>query len=259
MFPVSRLRSAGKAFVIHLGLSTLVAALAASVVLGLWFPYPYRELAGGQHLLWVLVGVDVVCGPLLTAILFNPQKSTRELRIDLTLVACIQLGALAYGLHSSAQARPVVLAFEVDRFVAVTAADLYQKPSEQASHDLSWRGPKLVGTRAPRDQAEALASLDLSLRGVEPSSRPDWWQAYETSLSEVKDRMRPISALRSQKSSNDQAILDNAVQKTGQRTDQIFYVPLVSRKSLDEWIVLLDPNARIIGYAPLGGFEGTGS
>jgi hypothetical protein len=258
MISVSRLRAAGKAFVIHLGLSALVAGGAASVVLGLWFPYPYRDLAGGQHLLWVLVGVDVVCGPLLTAILFNPQKSSRELRIDLTLVACIQLAALAYGLHSSAEARPVVLAFEVDRFVVVAAADLYRKPSELASHELSWVGPELVGTRTPRDQAEALASLDLSLRGIEPSGRPDWWQAYEASRSEVIGRMHPISALRSQKSSNDQAILDKAAQQTGQRPDQIFYLPLVSRKSLDEWIVLLDPQARIIGYAPLGGFEGAG-
>ena len=68
----SRYAAAAKASGIHLLASSGIALLAAVVVFLVWFPYPYRELVGGQFLFWVLVGVDVVCGPLLTAVLYNP-------------------------------------------------------------------------------------------------------------------------------------------------------------------------------------------
>ena len=132
-----RLHAATKATCIHLVISIVVAIFAATIVLGLWFPPPYRSLAGGQHLFWILVGVDVVCGPLLTAVIFNPHKSRRELLFDLTLVATIQTAALAYGLHSISEARPVVLAFEVDRFVAVSSAQI-NRDSLHTSQALSW-------------------------------------------------------------------------------------------------------------------------
>lgn len=249
-----RLRTAAKAFVIHLGWSILVATFAGALVLGLWFPYPYRVVAGGQHLFWVLVGVDVVCGPLLTALLFNPQKSRRALRFDLTLIASVQLSALVYGLHSISGARPVVLAFEVDRFVAVTASQVYSPALTTAPGQLSWTGPVLVGTRGPKDGAEALASIDLSLQGIEPSARPDWWQPYESSRAAVRQRMRPLSNLHGKLPADKQALVNTSVQQTARQLENIYYLPLVSHKSLDEWVVLLDEDAHIIGHAPVSGF-----
>lgn len=250
-----RLRAAVRAFVIHLGLSILVAAIAGALVLGLWFPYPYRALAGGLQLFWVLVGVDVVCGPLLTAILFNPQKSHRALRFDLTLIATIQLAALLYGLHSISEARPVALVFEVDRFVAVAARQVNPQALATTRQRLSWSGPELVGTRGPKDGAETLASINLSLQGIEPSARPDWWQSYDLSRPTVQQRMRPLRVLHSKLPVDGQATVNAAAKKTRLQIEKINYLPLVSHKSLDGWIVFLDEEARIIGYAPVGGFN----
>jgi hypothetical protein len=56
------------ASVLHLSASCLVATLAAWVVFSLWFPYPYREASGGVELFGLIVTVDVLLGPLLTAI-----------------------------------------------------------------------------------------------------------------------------------------------------------------------------------------------
>ena len=67
-----------RAFGIHLSLSLLVAALAAVVVFGVWYPYPYRDISGGRDLFLLIVGVDVVLGPLVTFTVFNPKKSRRE-------------------------------------------------------------------------------------------------------------------------------------------------------------------------------------
>ncbi|MDB0572861.1 hypothetical protein LBW59_19030 [Ralstonia solanacearum] len=239
-------------------MSALVALGAAAVVLGLWFPYPFRTLSGGQHLFWVMVGVDVVCGPLLTALLFSPAKSRRELTLDLSLIALTQLVALLYGLYSISLARPVVLAFEADRLIAVSAAQIDSSDLAQALppfRALSWKGPILLGTRSPKDADEVLKSLDMSMQGLGPSARPGWWQSYEKSQPFVRQRMKKLEHLRAGLSPSGQAAVDAAVKKTGIPIDRLYYLPVVSKTSLDGWIALLDEQGMVMDYAPVGGFD----
>jgi len=59
---------------IHLGISAMIAALVVWIMLYLWYPEPYFRVSGGQTLLLLLIGVDVVIGPLLTLIVFDPRK-----------------------------------------------------------------------------------------------------------------------------------------------------------------------------------------
>lgn len=257
MFDSVRVRAAMHAMVVHLCLSVLVASLMAALVFGIWFPYPFRDLAGGRILFWILIGVDVVCGPLLTGIVFDPRKSRRELTLDLSLIALVQLGALVYGAYSISQARPVVLAFETDRFVAVSASQIDITDLPRAApqwQSLSWGGPILVGTRTSRDGLETLKSIEMSLQGIEPSARPDWWQSYDKSRPFAIQRMKSLSVMRDSQPPEAQVSIDAAVQKTGLPINQIHYLPLVSQKYLDNWIALLDHHANIVGYAPIGGF-----
>lgn len=257
MINPSRLRAASKAALIHLGLSAFVGIATAAIVFGVWFPYPYRELAGGQYLFLILVSVDVVCGPLLTAVLFNPLKSRRELALDLSLVAVVQLAALVYGVHVISQARPVVLAFETDRLVAVSAAQIDPADLGQAPpglQKLSWTGPVLVGTRGPKDGGETLRSVLLSADGLEPSARPGWWQAYENNRPQIQQRMKKLADLRAARGPLAQSEIDAAAAKTGLPLADLFYLPLTSQKMLDGWVALLDREARIVGHAPVDGF-----
>lgn len=247
----TRIHAAGKAAFLHLCISGLMAALVAAVVFGLWFPYPYRELAGGFQLFWILIAVDVVCGPLLTAFVFNPRKSRRELALDLSLIGLLQLAALGYGLYTISLARPVALVFETDRMVAVSAASIFSVEKKS----LSWTGPLLLATREPKDGQETLKSVGLSLQGIEPSARPDWWQDYALSIPTVQKKMKPLQPFRAGLSADHQRALDSAVQKTKLSVEQLHYLPLVAGKNLDSWIALLDGSARIVGFAPLGGFN----
>ena len=73
-----RLRASG----IHLGISLCIATLAAVVVFGLWYPYPYREISGGRSLFMLVVCVDVVMGPLITLLIFSTKKTRRHLAAD---------------------------------------------------------------------------------------------------------------------------------------------------------------------------------
>ncbi|NTV87211.1 MAG: pilus assembly protein, partial [Burkholderiaceae bacterium] len=113
-----------RAAAVHLCISLLVAGVAAGLVFGLWYPYPYREISGGRELFLLVVAVDVVLGPLVTFVVFNRTKPRKELVRDLALVGLMQLAGLAYGLWTVHEARPVHLVFEIDRFRAVHAVDV---------------------------------------------------------------------------------------------------------------------------------------
>ena len=254
---VIRLKSAVSAMCVHFLGSALVALCVAAAVFFVWYPWPFYEIVRGRELFWLIIGVDVVCGPLLTMVLWNPIKPRREMVLDLGLVVLIQFSALGYGLHVIADARPIRLVFEVDRFRLVSASEVNidELPlAPQHLEKLPWGGPTLIGIRQPRSGEETLRSIELSLAGQEPSLRPGWWQNYENSRSEVMQRMKPISALRTVRTAPEQAQIDLAVAKVGRPIDEVGYVPLVSKKSLDDWIVLLDRSANIVGYAPVGGF-----
>lgn len=253
----ARLTFAFKALSTHFAASCALALVVAWVVFAYWIPEPYYGLVRAPQLFLVLLGVDVVCGPLLTAILANPIKSRRELLLDFSLVILLQLGALAYGLHTIANVRPVALVFEVDRFVVVSASqvnteDLAQAPA--SLRQLPWNGPQLKGVRAARNGEETLQSIELSLQGIEPSTRPGWWLSYELSRPQVMQRMKPITALYQQASAAQRQVIDEAMRALPQSLEQTFYLPLVSGSQLDSWIVLLDGRANIIGHAPIGGF-----
>ena len=113
-----------RASTVHLGISLCIAALAAALVFGLWYPYPYGEISGGRELFLLVVAVDVVMGPLITLAIFNSTKPRRELIMDFTVVGALQLAALGYGLWTVFAARPVHLVFEYSRMSVVHAIDV---------------------------------------------------------------------------------------------------------------------------------------
>lgn len=253
-----RLPFAFKALGIHLTASCTVALAVAWLVFSVWVPAPYQGLVQAPQLFIVLLLVDVVCGPLLTAVLANPAKPRKELRLDFALVVLVQLCALAYGLHTIANARPVALVFEVDRFAVVSASqvspnELSQAPAE--AQKLPWNGPVLLGIRAPHTPDEKLQSIDLSLQGIEPSARPNWWQSYEISRPQVVARMQPLQVLQQRAPAAQWQLVEAELHKLQRAMAQTFYLPLVSRHQLDSWIVLLDAQANIVGHVAVDGFQ----
>lgn len=251
-----RIRAALRASAIHLGISSLVATLAAVLVFGLWYPFPYRALVGGSALFTLMVLVDVVCGPLLTAVLFNPAKPRSELARDLALVALIQLAALGYGLYTVALARPVHMVFEVDRLRVVTAADIEPGDLEKASppwNTLPWTGPSLIGVRDPVNSVEMLKSVDLSLQGNEPSQRPQWWQDYSLTTARIIAKAQVIEILR-RKHPQQNAMIDSAIRTIDRTESALLWLPLTSFKTT-EWVALIDAKTALpLAYLPLDGF-----
>jgi hypothetical protein len=92
-----------KAAGLHLALSALIALTVVLLLLAVWYPQPYFQAMGGEKLLRLLIGVDVVLGPLITLIIFDPRKPA--LKWDLAAIAALQVTALAYGGVVMFQAR----------------------------------------------------------------------------------------------------------------------------------------------------------
>jgi hypothetical protein len=247
-----------RAGLVHLLASLVVAGLVAAVVFGLWFPDPYREMVGGTELFLLVIAVDVVCGPLLTAVLYNPAKPKKELAIDLTLVVFIQLAALVYGLYTVVQARPIYAVFEVDRLRVVSIADVSSEDWVKARapwNEPHWGAPKLIAVRSPTSGKEKLESIDLALAGKDVAVRPDWWIEWDEKTSAmVLARARDLTDLRPKLSVRSQAALDEAVARSGLPPERLRSLPITSFKNTD-WVALIDnQTAKPVAYAPVDGF-----
>lgn len=253
----ARLITSLRTFGIHFSIGLIVLAFPAFLIFNLWFPYPFKYASGGIHLFWILIAVDVVIGPLLTAIVFNPLKRSREIFFDLAFIALFQIVAFGYGLYSISLARPVILAFETDRFVIVSAAQVDVNKLDSAKQEfqsLSWKGPVLTGTRSPDNSEELMMSIDMSFQGVPPSARPDWWVSYDSNRTLIQIRKKSLSSLRDLSDAHDKVIIDNVLSRADLDISNTYYLPMVSEKDLDGWVVLLSSDNDIVGYIPIGGF-----
>jgi len=226
----------------HLAVSALIAAVCGWLVFGLWYPFPYGELASGRYLFLLLIAVDVTIGPLLSLVVYDPTKTRSELWRDLGVVFALQLGALSYGLHSVAQARPVLLAFEGDRYRIVAIPDidaesLNKRPDAAAR--LGWSGPKLVGVSLlSNSDPDFPKSIMLAMQGVHPAFRPERWVDYDRQYQQAIDRAKPLADLR-RRGTEQSALIEKAVRESGLAEKVLGYLPLASEHRTD-WSVIIN-------------------
>ena len=222
---------------------------------GWWYPYPYRELSGGRELFALVVAVDVVLGPLITLVIFNPAKTRRHLVMDFTVIGLLQVAALAYGLWTVFVARPVHLVFEYHRMAVVHAIDVDSDLLAKAPPSLQTlpvTGPTVIALRPFKNPAEQFDATTAALKGFRLAARSDLWQAYEPARADVLKEAKPVAELRV-RFSNQAAEIDRAIAATGKPVTDLRYLPLLSRKTA--WTVLLDTTtAEPLGYLPLDSF-----
>ena len=190
----SRWQAAGA----HLLICVAIAAAVITLMLGVWYPGPLFEAAGGNGLLYILVGVDVILGPLLTLVVFKSGK--RGMKFDLTVIGLVQLAALAYGVHIVFLARPAFIVFIKDRFELATAADL--DPADLAAakypqfRSPPWNGPLLVAADMPTDPAERTKVVMAMFSGLDLQNFPRYFVPYAERSKEVLARADTIEHLR---------------------------------------------------------------
>jgi hypothetical protein len=251
----SRFQFAIRAALIHLLFSIGVSLLAAWLVFGVWYPFPYRELSGGRELFLLIISVDVVCGPLLTLVLFNPLKPRAELTRDLGLVVIIQVAALGYGIWTVWQARPLFIVQEVDRFKVIAAPDLEGtdlKVLPPALRPGLFGRPIAVAIRLPRDETEREMVLMESVQGGRDySQRPEFYLPYEGDAARRSlNRAKPLAVFLEKRPEQKDEAVKLAIEKKAD-ISQWRYLPVVARQ---DWIAILDKQGQIQGFLKGDGF-----
>ncbi|PID63226.1 MAG: hypothetical protein CR974_02180 [Gammaproteobacteria bacterium] len=135
-----------RAFALHFLVSLLVISLTAYVIFFVWYPAPFYGLYDVKLVFWLLFGIDVIVGPMLTFLVYKKYKKT--LKMDLTVIVVIQIVAFVIGIHSIAKARPAWLLIDKQVIYAISPATL----SENAKTDMplsallkqNWLKPQLV-------------------------------------------------------------------------------------------------------------------
>lgn len=114
----NRFQASGLHFLLSLGILIILLGLMA----GLWFPGETFLYDGGLQGLKILIPVDLVLGPILTLVVFDGKK--KSLKIDLSIIALIQLLALSWGVHQIYSIRSQFIVYYDNTFTSVTKGDL---------------------------------------------------------------------------------------------------------------------------------------
>jgi hypothetical protein len=222
-----------RAFLTHLALSAFVVGTACAVIFFVWYPRPYFEATGAWHVLRVLIGVDLVLGPLLTLILFKPGKW--GLKFDLCVIAFLQLAALIYGLTTIYSERPYFTVFAVDRFYVLARKDVSEGDLEQ------YRIAERIGAKPLRGPVHVVAERPTELKAFQRfleetvfegkpdlERRPEFWQRYDADASEVIARARPLAVLRAARPQASEAIT-KLVAEIGLPEERLAFLPLIAK------------------------------
>lgn len=177
----AKTRAAG----IHIAISFVVFLVLLYFIFFEWYPQPYFAVDGGWQGIRILFGVDVVLGPALTFVIFNPAKRRREIVTDLSLVVLLQISALVWGVFTVHDQRPVaIVAF--DGTLGPVVADAYEKQGIDIRNlaQFDARQPPLIFQRVPHG-AEFTRSIGLRGSGVDRSAQMFLYERFDERLPEL--------------------------------------------------------------------------
>lgn len=243
------------AFLIHLSLSAAIAALSLVVVFFIWYPAPLHTAVGVTQIFLILLAVDITIGPLLTFVVY--KKGKKSLVFDLSVIAALQLAALAYGMNTVFEGRPAFVVFSVDRFEISRAYEIDPASMETALKDnnetarISWLQPKWVGAVGSKNPKRHQEILFTSVVGGN-----DWPQLPElfVPLADVKkqilERAKPLALLRKLHEKDP----DDLTTLAGFKDNEVKWLPLVSNAK--NMTVLVNANsAEVLDIADIDPWE----
>jgi hypothetical protein len=236
---INMMREKFKAFLTHLMISAVVAALAIVLVFFVWYPAPLHTAVGVTQIFLIVLAVDVTIGPLVTFIVFKKGKKT--LKFDLAVVAILQIAALGYGLHTVFIGRPAFVVFNVDRFTVSraheldpTSAGTAEKNNNQSAKE-SWLQPNWVGAVGSKDQKRKNEiTITSALGGADWPQLPELFVPLADVKKLIHERAKPLADLRKL---HDQET-DVLAELSAWKDTDVKWLPL--RSNAKDMVVLVD-------------------
>lgn len=167
-------------FLSHLIFSIFIACMVLALIFWVWYPEPLAKAVGVNQILFMLISIDIVIGPILSFVVYKEGKKT--LVFDLSMIIILQLSALGYGLYNIAQGRPAWIVYYKDSYELIRHTDLIS----DARHISPWFGPKYVGVKLSSDPKIFSEELSLELAGYSLAQYPEKYIKVDL----VKDDMK---------------------------------------------------------------------
>lgn len=250
------LRERARAAGLSLAVSAAVVGSVAAAIAIFLHTLPFFWASGGISLIAIVAMVDIVLGPLLVFLVYDRRK--KSLRRDLVVIICIQLAAIAYGIHASVLARPVLMTFVVDRFELVSAAEVDAEELAKAPEqfrNLSWTGPMLAAARMPDNKEEREQILFASTSyGIDLRHLLRHYVDYSTQRDEVIARARPLGDLERYNDPADVAGALAGVRAAASHPERLRYLPVQGPR--EDLVAVVDgDDAAVLGVVRLKPWE----
>ena len=221
---MTRFRAAG----LHFIFSVMVVFIILTLMLSLWFPHQYFKLMGGGNLMYLIAGIDICLGPLLTLAVFKSGK--KSLNFDLAVIGLVQIAALSFGCYTMYNARPIFTAYADGEFSIATASEVtddeLKKAKENEWKNRSLTGPIVVSIAKPTDKKE-LAEAEFLAFGMGFARFPKYFVRYQSKRAEILKEGKPLNVLRTYDKKNNAVV--NKLIKDKKRNEQSFvFLPISS-------------------------------
>lgn len=235
-----------KFFLGHLSVSLIITLAIIGLVFFTWYPSPLARAVGVTHIFLILIAIDMIIGPVLGFFVYNEGKKT--LKMDLTLIIFVQVGALIYGLYTIQQGRPVWIAFNVDQFELVRKNEIYNKNLNQAKMIFQTPPlfkPEFIAIKFSENQKQKQQDMfDEVLNGISLSQRPERYVELTQVRAQIQQRAQSLDLLNQY---NNQVLVQKILEKYPQATA---FVPLKSN-AVDMTVLINKEKGEVIKIVDL--------
>jgi hypothetical protein len=208
------------------------------------YPAPLYKVEGARLAIQILVGVDVVLGPLLTLVVFKPGKP--GLKFDMAIIIAIQLSAFIYGASVIISERPVIVSFAVDRFVVIPAAEAKELEMDKLDTQqvkLNAIGPTYVYAEMPENAAEQ-GLLFGALEGKpDLERRPEFYRDFHANIERNFPKAINLQE-RAEKSEEARVEIEKYLESSGKSYDDIAAYPVAGKHH--DMVLVVDKQSKML-------------
>lgn len=225
------------AFLLHLAFSSLLAAALVVWLFFVWYPGPLAKASGMQEIFLMLLGIDVVLGPLCTLLIYDAvKKQMAELKRDVGIILVLQIAAMLYGLYILGVARPAFIVFNAGQFDLVYANELVYPENNKGLKTPSFFGPQYIAAELPNDKEWAKEIIAEAVTGGrDVQNYPELYRPLEGFRKKIADVAVTVSDVSKFKNMN----LEKGNKKVG-------LVPLYA-KTKDLSVVVTKDKGDVLG------------
>lgn len=240
-----------KAFAWHLFGSASALSLTLGILYLGWYHWPGWYLADMPAVVAIMVGVDVVLGPLLTFVIASPVKPRRMLARDIGLIVLVQLVAFTYGAITLWNGRPLYYAFSVNSLTVVQAQDLERASTAKARNSPlapHWYSlPRWIWAPLPSNPEEADSIVRSAIGGgYDVTARPTYYKPWASGAAELRGQLRRVDDIKFF-SLKERQFLKERMTALGFAPDAANAIAMTGRKR--PLLVVFDPsNLRLLAY-----------